>query len=56
MKLEIKKRLKEGKRLTKRQIEYLRETVDPKFDLACAHCRFNAKVCVGLDPFPKTRR
>lgn len=48
MKLQIKKRLKKGYKLTHNQIEWLKEHIDIKFDPKCEHCMFNALNYFGL--------
>ncbi len=51
MKKGITKRVKKGWRLTKKQIAWYQEYIDPKFTNDCGHCILNLHFFCGLDPW-----
>lgn len=51
MKRELIAKLKNGKPLTKRQIDYVKERILPFFKCDCGVCRLNLGLHYGVAPF-----
>ncbi len=47
---QIKRRLLKGWKPTKKQIEFIKEYIDPKYDNSCGHCYFNLNAYFGTLP------